>query len=196
MKIINCDVGPIIRIHPHGATSTSFERFVADHHQVHIEDSEYYDELYNNNYKWDKYWLYINQFNTPGAVISTIEHDVHRARRKPENNFFSKRSVVALEPMIHRNLDKLCARMRQFRDSKTVFSLNTAMLCFTSDVVSEYAFDTSYNLLETDDLSPSMLAANKKTGEYSHAMKQFPWLLQVFNFLSQEWIARSVRTSD
>ena len=123
-------------------------------------------------------------------MISTIEHDIHRARRKPENNFFSKRSVVALEPMMHRNLDKRCARMCQFRDSRTVFPLNAAMLCFTSDVVSEYAFGSSYNLLDTEDLSPSILTANKKTGEYSHALKQFPWIIHVFNFLSQEWIAR------
>ena len=92
--------------------------------------------------------------------------------------------------MIHRNLEELCARMEQFRNSKMVFPLNTAMLCFTSDVVSEYAFGESYNLLRTKDFSPSLLVANKKTGEYSHSLKQFPWLVHVFNFIPKDWIAR------
>jgi hypothetical protein len=71
-----------------------------------------------------------------------------------------------------------------------VFPVNAVMLCFTSDVVSEYAFGESYNLLQTEDFSFSLLVANKKIGEYSHSLKQFPWLVHVFNFIPQDWIAR------
>jgi hypothetical protein len=66
------------------------------------------------------------------------------------------------------------------------------MLCFTSDVVSEYAFGPqhSYNLLGLEDFAPSLLAANKKAGECSHTMKQFPFLGTVFNRLSLAWVKK------
>ena len=94
---------------------------------------------------------------------------------------FLDAGVVALERLIHRNLERLCARMSHFRDAKIVFPVNAAMLCFTNDVVSEYAFGPqysyrhSYNLLGLEDFAPSLLAANKKAAECSYTMIQFPF---------------------
>ena len=64
------------------------------------------------------------------------------------------------------------------------------MLCYTSDVVSEYAFGKSYDLLDTPDLAPSMLQANKTTGEGSHTLKQWPWLVKVFEVIPISWVAK------
>ena len=158
--------------------------------KVHIEDSEFYDSLYNNNAKWDKYEPYTAQFNSPGSTISTADHDLHRARRKPENNLFSKRNVIALEPIIHKNIRKVCARLEEYKKEQAPFPVNQAMLSFTSDVVSEYAFGKSYDLLDTVDLAPSMLKANKTTGEGSNTLKQWPWLVKVFEVIPISWIAK------
>jgi cytochrome P450 len=102
-------------------------------------------------------------------------------RRKPENNFFSKRSIVALEPLIYQHVDKLCDRLGQFRSSGQPLTVNHAMLCFTGDVVSDYVFGGSWDLLKSPDFAPWMLSANKKTGELSHTMKQWPWLVHILN---------------
>lgn len=160
--------------------------------QVHIDDPSYYDELYNNTEKWDKYRPYMAQFNSPGSVISTAPHDLHRMRRKHENNFFSKRSIVALEPLIYRHVETLCNRLQEFRTDEIPLPVNNAMLCFSSDVVSEYVFGESWNLLESADFAPWLQSANRMTGQLSHAMKQWPWLVPVLNALPISWISKVV----
>jgi cytochrome P450 len=130
------------------------------------------------------------QFNSTGAVISTAQHDLHRMRRRHESGFFSKRSIVGLEPMIYNHIERLCKRLEMFKENKSPLTVNHAMLCFTGDVVSKYAFGESWHLLDTVDFAPWMLSANKKTGEYSHALKQWPWLVHVLNALPLPWIAR------
>jgi hypothetical protein len=104
-------------------------------------------------------------------------------RRKPENNFFSKRSIVALEPLIQQHIERLCSRIEDFKASRQPLTVNHAMLCFTGDVVSEYVFGVSWELLKSPDFAPWMLSANKTTGELSHTMKQWPWLVHVLNVL-------------
>jgi cytochrome P450 len=145
--------------------------------------------LNNNNGKWEKYEPYMAQFNSPGAVISTAQYDLHRMRRKPENNFFSRRSIVALEPLIYEQVERLCERMDGYKANKSPLTVNHAMLCFTGDVVSQYAFGESWHLLDSPDFAPWMLSANKKIGEYSHSLKQWPWLVHVLNALPLPWIA-------
>jgi cytochrome P450 len=130
------------------------------------------------------------QFNSPGAVISTAQYDLHRMRRKQENSFFSKRNIVALEPIVYTHIDRLCKRLEEFKENKSPLTVNHAMLCFTGDVVSEYVFGESWHLLDTADFAPWMLSANKKIGEYSHALKQWPWFVHILNSLPLPWIAR------
>ena len=154
-----------------------------------MEDPSYLDELFNNNHKWDKYERYMAQFNSPGAIISTAPCDIHRMRRKPANNFFSRRSIAALEPLIHHHVERLCERFEKFRSSGSPVTVNYAMNCFTGDVVSEYVFGESWRLLESPDFAPWLLSSNKRAGEYSHAMKQWPWLVHVLNALPISWIS-------
>ena len=160
------------------------------HLQVHIEDHEYYDELYNSNAKWEKYEPYMAQFNSREAMFSTAQYDLHRMRRKPENNFFSKRSIVALEPVIHQSLDKMRKRLDAAEKSRSLVPINALMLCFTTDVVSEYIFGESWSLLDTPDFSPWMGKAIKTAGESAHALKQWPWLSGVMNALPSSLMSR------
>lgn len=122
--------------------------------------------------------------------MSTAQHDLHRMRRKHENNFFSKRSIVALEPLIYRHVEILCNRLQEFRTSEIPLMVNDAMIAFTSDVVSEYVFGEPWSVLESADFAPWLLSANKKAGEFSHAMKQWPWLVHILNALPISWISR------
>ena len=130
------------------------------------------------------------QFNSPGAAISTAQYDLHRMRRKPENNFFSKRSIVALEPRIHDYIAKLSKRLDEFCETKSPLTINYAMLCFTTDVVSEYVFGQPWDLLDTTDLSPWMLQSTKRAGELSHTIKQWPWIIHIINTLPLSWVSK------
>lgn len=69
--------------------------------ELHINDPDYYDQLYAGAGKRrDKYLYYTEQFGNPKSMIGTISHDLHRTRRAPPNRFFSKASVSRLEAVI------------------------------------------------------------------------------------------------
>lgn len=164
--IANLDQGPIVRINPW---------------ELHINDPDYYDELYAEaGKKRDKYLYYTEQFGNPKSMIGTVSHDLHRIRRAPLNKFFSKASVMRLEPVIQEKVDKLLSRLREFQESGRPLTISLAFACFTNDVVSEYAFAKSYNYLGTsEDFHTDFHDAMVSVSEVSHVLKQVPWLIAV-----------------
>lgn len=168
--------GPIVRISP-------FE--------LHINDPEYYDELYNGvSKKRDKYPWALKIFGAPDAAIATTRHDHHRLRRGAMNQFFSKASVRRVEPIIQKNLEKLLIRLRGFQHSCKPIALNTAFTAFTSDVITEYSFGRSYNYLDQEDFnlafSELMLGVHKMTG----ILKHVPGIIPLMEALPNRLVTR------
>ncbi|KAI4604035.1 hypothetical protein KJ359_000162 [Pestalotiopsis sp. 9143b] len=68
-------------------------------------DPTFFEQLYRQEGRWDKYaWAY-DAFSAQGAIICTASHDLHKARRQPLNRFFSKANVVARQDIIYRNVE-------------------------------------------------------------------------------------------
>jgi len=111
-------------------------------------------------------------------MIGTVPHELHRTRRTALNKFFSKASVTHLEPVIQSTVDKLLTRLRDFREAKKPVSISWAFGCLTNDVVCEYAFATSDNLVETSpDFHSDIHDALENVSEVGHILKQVPWLI-------------------
>jgi len=93
--------------------------------------------------------------------------------------------------MIRHNLDRLCMLFDSAKETQGPLGLNAVMGAFTSDVVSEYAFGESYGLLDLgkDEEREKMNQALKVAGIASHTLKQWPWLVQVFDALPVSWIS-------
>lgn len=81
-------------------------------------------------------------------MISTVPHDHHRLRRGVLNQFFSKRAVTSLEPILQEKVDKLAERFEEAHKAGTVLSLEYAFAAFTSDVITHYCYGTSYRYLD------------------------------------------------
>lgn len=156
--------GPIIRINPW---------------ELHVNDPEYYDTLYAGaGKKRDKYLYYTEQFGNPESMIGTISHKLHRMRRAPLGRFFSKASVTQLEPLIQATIDKLVARLRLYQEAKKPVKISLAYACLTNDVVCEYSFGMSDNLVETSqDFRTDIHDALENVSKVSHILKQVPWLI-------------------
>jgi len=156
--------GPIVRISPW---------------ELHINDPDYYDELYAGpGNKRNKYIYYTEQFGTPLAMINTIPHNLHRIRRAALSPFFSKASVTRLEPLIQEKVEILCSRLRKFKESGQPVSISLAYACLTNDVVSEYCFAKSYNYLErSPDFHTDIHDALEEASRAAHVLKQIPWAL-------------------
>ena len=93
-------------------------------------------------------------FGTSQAAVGTTSHELHRVRRAGLNPFFSKRSVVRLEPVLHANVNRLCDRLRDFAGTGQAVNLSDAFTCLSADVIGSYAFGRSYAFLDTPDFYP------------------------------------------
>ncbi|KAB8291534.1 hypothetical protein EYC80_006336 [Monilinia laxa] len=158
------EYGPIIRINPW---------------ELHINDPDYYDELYvAGGKKRDKYFYFTKQFGNSESMIGTVSHDHHRLRRGIMNRYFSKASVVRLETMIQKHVDSLVLKLRSYRDTKKEVNLSLAFSCFTNDVISEYALGKSDNYVEnSEDFQTDLQVAISNVSKISHVTKVFPWIL-------------------
>ena len=160
--------GPIIRISPY---------------ELHIDEPDYYEELYSQHKPRNKSPFYLNQFDLPGSGFGTADHRLHRARRAALNPFFSKQTIARLQPMLTFMIEKLCSRIEEFRKSGQPMPMRQVFMCLTTDVVTLYALNRSWNHLDSPDFSPVWVETIKATAAAGHTMKQFPWIFPVIRAL-------------
>jgi len=108
--------GPIVRINPH---------------ELHINDADFYDKLYNFDQQLDKrvYPGVENLQHTPSSSL-------HKIRRRNLEPFFSRQSVTKLEWLIREGVEKLLDRMREAQRSKGPITVSLLYRSLTSDVIS------------------------------------------------------------
>lgn len=160
--------GPIVRISPY---------------ELHIDEPDYYEELYSQHKPRNKSEFYLNQFGLPGAGFGTADHKLHRARRAAMNPFLSKRSVERLQPMLNFMIEKLCGRIEEYRATAEPMSMRQVFMCLTTDVVTLYALNRSWNHLDSKDFSPVWVETIKATASAGHIMKQFPFIFPIIRAL-------------
>ena len=108
----------------------------------------------------------------------TIPHDLHRARRIPLSRYFSKASITKLEPRIISHASKLCSNIKTYAGSGKPVDLAAAISCYTTDVVTEYAFAQSFGCLEDPSFTYSFHKAIWGMGKSVNWIKHFPVLLK------------------
>jgi cytochrome P450 len=112
----------------------------------------------------------------------TIDHDLHRLRKNALSRYFSKSAVSKFEPYIRETAEKLCRRLQSYADLGPV-TISIAYSSFTTDVITEYCFDKSYNFLDGDEFLPNLQAAINSFGESLPVLKQAPWLHKVMRLI-------------
>jgi cytochrome P450 len=145
--------------------------------------------LYSQSSTRNKFLYFVDQFGIPGSVFSTIDHQHHRLRRAPLNPFFSKQSILRLEPTISSMVEKLCSRIDEFKRSGQPMPLKLAYACLSTDIVHLYAFNIFSNHLDSQDFAPKWNDTIASIGKVSNFMKQCPWLYKVFRRLPDSVMA-------
>ncbi|KAK4159685.1 cytochrome P450 monooxygenase sdnE [Cladorrhinum sp. PSN259] len=153
--------GPIVRINPY---------------EVHIKDSEFYDDLYCANRKLDKYEWWCRCTGTMGSVFATVSHDHHRLRRAPLQPFFSARSVAQLENQLKSKIDKLSARLSDLIEKNQVVRFDAAFMALTMDTISDYAFGKDSKCLDEPDLGVNWREIMAGAVQCCPTLLQLPWL--------------------
>ncbi|KAH0541570.1 hypothetical protein FGG08_003982 [Glutinoglossum americanum] len=173
-KMVNKNIGPIVRISPY---------------ELHIDDPDYYDELYTGpSKKRDKWAWSAKMFGNSKSMLGTVPHDHHRIRRAPINPYFSKSSVLRLESTIRSLVERLVARFEGFKATGEALNLGYAYSALTTDVITEYCFARSYGYLSRENFGGEWADALIQASEMSHLMKQFGWLFPLMDSMP-DWFS-------
>jgi cytochrome P450 len=161
-------LGPIVRINPR---------------ELHIKDPSYYEDIHApGSRKRAKDSKYAIAFGAPYSLVGTVGHDHHRLRRSFVANYFSKRSVMDLTPMINEKVDKLIARFEDAYHKDTVLHLMLDFAALTADVITYYSFGWSHGYLDDANSSSSNDFVDAVNGLMSmfHINRFFPFLITIF----------------
>lgn len=173
---VEIDAGPIIRITPT---------------ELHIDDPGYYETLYARAGPRDKYSYLSGRFGYASDCFSTIDHDLHRLRRKALSPMFSVKRIEEFQPVIKEKVEKLCRKIARYQDGQ-VLPLNRAWIALTTDVITEYAFAKSYDQLDSPNFQDTLheaLVAIYTTGQFA---LHFPVIFPILDMMP-DWLVRMVK---
>jgi cytochrome P450 len=151
--------------------------------ELHIKDPYYYEEIHAPGFrKRAKDPKYAVAFGAPYSLVGTVNHDHHRLRRSFVANYFSKRSVANLTPMINEKVDKLVARFEDAYHQDAVLHLMLDFAALTADVITYYSFGWSHGYLDDANSASSNDFVDAVLGLMSmfHINRFFPILIRVF----------------
>jgi hypothetical protein len=165
-------IGPIVRVTPN---------------ELHIIDSDYFEELYVKSGKLDKYRPFSARFGTDETFFTAPSHEYHRVLRNAVAPFFSKRKIMDFQPVIRSKLDKLTTKIAEYGTSGGVLPLHRAWTAFSGDIVTEFCFAKAYDHLDSPDFKETFHEGMHAACESSNVLMQFPWLWPIMNSLP-DWL--------
>ncbi|KAM3436334.1 hypothetical protein NHJ13734_005104 [Beauveria thailandica] len=174
------EYGPVVRISPW---------------EVHVSDHDFHAELYTGPHRRRHKWhFWAKQFGAPHSGLATLDHDHHRIRRAPLNQFFSYKSVRDLQPIIEERVDQLLGRLRDEGQTRPTEPIDVMypFSAYTNDVINEYAFARSDHLIERPDFGAYTTDSLLKGTHMGPIIKHMNWALTLVNSLPESVSGRWV----
>ena len=81
-------------------------------------------------------------------MFAAVDHNLHQFRRNILANFFSKRSISNIQPLIQDKIEQLVRKLEEASNSGAVVNLTTLSAAFTADVISHYSYGVSLGCLD------------------------------------------------
>jgi cytochrome P450 len=174
--ICSCHVGPVVRITPN---------------EVHLSDPDNYDTIYHVGTKYYKSPEFYRSFGLETASFGIISNEQHRVRRAALNPRFSRKTVLENEDLIQSKVWQLCRRMTDMFHANKPVDLHHGFRAVSIDVITDYAFNNCYNLLDKADFGLDYFTMVRSLTESFWIFNQFP-LLQFVALKSPMWLAKSM----
>ncbi|KAI9766654.1 MAG: hypothetical protein M1839_004794 [Geoglossum umbratile] len=153
--------GPVVRITPD---------------EVHLSDPENYERIYHVGTKYWKdpgfYWA----FGLGTSAFAAISNETHRVRRAALNPHFSRKTVLTLEDVVHSKAQRFCNRVADALQAGSPADLHHGYRAVSVDVITDYAFDDCYNLLDRPGFGRDYFDMMVSLSRRSPYMRQFPFL--------------------
>ncbi|KAI1177038.1 cytochrome P450 [Nemania sp. FL0916] len=162
--------GPIIRVNPD---------------ELFIHDPDFYSELYvtESTRRTNHYDNFAQGIGFDGCHLLTVDHDLHRARRKPLEPFFSRMGVSRLQSMLAETALHLETRLREYAGTGEIVRLDHAFTAYTGDIIGRMC-------LETNDPGDRFLSKGDFSADWAWIMHMIIRSVPLFSALP--WIIRLV----
>ena len=112
-------------------------------------------------------------------------------RRASIEPFFSKRSVTALEGLMKVKTERLSERVEEHFQANQPINLTCAYLAYGTDVITHYAFDDDYKLLDLPDFNLKWKDEILCLMRSLALISQCPWLPRLLERLPV-WLAKAL----
>jgi hypothetical protein len=160
--------GPIIRINPD---------------ELSIHDPGFYDELYvaASRRRTEHYDVFCKGIDFDGSHLLTVDHDLHRRRRKPLEPFFSRMGISRLQPMFAKVALHLETRFRDLKGSNTIVRLDHAFAAFSGDIIGRICLEdgeTGGRFLDDPDFAPDWYNVIHAIVRSIPLFTGFPWIVK------------------
>lgn len=155
--------------------------------ELHICDSDYFEELYVRSGKLDKYRPFSARFGTDQTFFTAPLYEDHRTLRNAVAPFFSKRKIMDFQPVVRSKLNKLTIKIEEYVNTDRVLPLHRAWTAFSGDIVTEFCFANAYDHLDSPDFKDTFHEGMHAACESSNVLMQFPWLWPIMNSLP-DWL--------
>ncbi|PQE25325.1 Trichodiene oxygenase protein [Rutstroemia sp. NJR-2017a BBW] len=167
--------GPTVRISPY---------------ELHVADPAFFEKLYRQDERWNKYSWALNGFSAEGAIICTVDHDVQKARRLPLNFFFSKAQGANKQALVHRNVQRFCNRILRFVRIGQMVNLGAATSAFTRDISTAFILGKTYNSLGKADFDIGMTNVFQGFGHIWRITKHVTWFGPTMKAIPVDWVMK------
>ena len=165
--------GPIIRISPW---------------ELHVDDPEW-NEPYKVTSRVNKYHWYYKFVGSSSAAFGTSDHEIHRLRRKAQQNYFTLDAVSKFDPVLSQMVSKLCERLTESKRTGQPVNLSNAFRSLATDIVTEFAFQKSYGLLDQDDFAANFQKTVRSLSEIGLWHRHFGAVLDVMELMPR-WLVK------
>jgi cytochrome P450 len=131
----------------------------------------------------ENYNRFVDGIDFEGSHFLTTPHDLHRARRKPLEPYFSRQGIAHFEPVIQELAQKLEKRFRALEGTHSIVRLDHALVCYTGDMISRVCCEQTTSLLDAEDFSKDWYDSLHTIIKSMPLFEALPWLIRVVRLI-------------
>jgi cytochrome P450 len=147
--------------------------------EVHLSDPENCDQIYSVGKKYDKSSKFYRALRAGYSTFTEGPAAVHKPLRARLDPFFSRQNVLKMEHLVVSRVKKLEEIMTSKFSKDEAVDLHHAFRAISVDVISDYAFGESYELLAREDLGREFWDLVTEIGPTWCVFQQWPMIQQL-----------------
>ncbi|KNG84013.1 cytochrome P450 oxidoreductase [Aspergillus nomiae NRRL 13137] len=117
--------------------------------ELHLSDVHQYKVIYSQSKPFLKYPPFYSAFNIDHSLFAETDPALHKERRKILNPLFSRTAVFKMEGVIHTKAGIMMKKIDRLNEK--LINAYDAFRCLTTEVIMEFAFARSANMLEEEE---------------------------------------------